>query len=396
LTQEEEAFAPSLKKPMNKRRFLSICTTIIVIFLASCSSGSQPDNNPPTAAGFRKSPYLIFNGNNTQMTVLWQTTVGGTSEISWGLDTSFNGGTQSVSEIGPDHIFRHLLTGLTPGQKYHYRVVLSDTTATGLFVAAPAENDPTALFLYGDSRSNTAEHARVAAEMVSYYSVNPALHGIALHTGDLVTDGEDPQYWDDDLFSPSYPDLSRFLSEVPLQATMGNHEGDGVLFSTFFPYPFAGGRYWSFDYGVIHTIVVDQYTPEGGISSEELAWLAADLAATTKPWKIILLHEPGWSAGPHPNNVGVQLDIQPLAKQFGAIVVGGHNHYYARAMVDGVIHITTGGGGAGLYTPVLPSPYVAFAERTYHFCSIEATAGILQFKAVRTDGSYIETFTLTR
>jgi acid phosphatase len=92
----------------------------------------------------------------------------------------------------------------------------------------------------------------------------------------------------------------------------------------------------------------------------------------------------------------VQLDIQPLAKQFGAIVVGGHNHYYARAMVDGVIHITTGGGGAGLYTPVLPSPYVAFAERTYHFCSIEATAGILQFKAVRTDGSYIETFTLTR
>jgi hypothetical protein len=380
---------------VNKRRFLSICTTVIVLSIASCGVGSPPDDNPPTAAGFRKSPYLIFNGDNTQMTVLWQTTAGGTSKISWGLDTSFSSGTKSVSETSSGHIFRHTLTGLTPGQKYHYRVVLADETATGLFAAAPAENGPAALFLYGDSRTNTAVHDQVAAEMISSYSADPALQGIALHSGDLVTDGENSEDWDDELFNPDYTDLSRFLSEVPLQAAMGDHEGNGVLFSTFFPYPFVGGRYWSFDYGVIHVNVVDQYTPGGGISSEELDWIAADLAGTNKPWKIILLHEPGWSAGPN-WNTEVQQDIQPLAKQFGAIIVAGDNHYYARAVVDGVNHITTGGGGAPPEPPVLPSPYVVIAEETYHFCTIEATASTLQFKAIRTDGSSIDTFTLTK
>jgi hypothetical protein len=206
------------------------------------------------------------------------------------------------------------------------------------------------------------------------------------------------QDWDLELFNPLYLNTSRLLSEVPLQAAMGNHEGNGALYATFFPYPFVNGRYWSFDYGVVHVTVVDQYSiPGGGISSEQLAWIAADLAATIKPWKIILLHEPGWSAGGgHPNNDSVQLKIQPLAKQYGAMIVAGHNHYYARAIVDGVNHITTGGGGAPLYTPVLPSPQVVTAEKTHHFCIIQASADTLLFKAVRPDGSDIETFTLTR
>jgi hypothetical protein len=331
------------------------------------------------------------------MAVLWQTTVTGTSTISWGIDTSYSSGVQSVNELGSDHLFRHLLTGLTPGQKYYYRVELSDRTATGSFVAAPAENGAAALFLYGDTRTGPSEHDRVAAAMISSYSANPSLQGIVLHSGDLVTDGGVMQDWDTDLFNPLYLNISRFLSEVPLQAVMGNHEGNGVLYTTFFPYPFPKGRYWSFDYGVVHVTVVDQYSiPGGGISPEQLVWIAADLAATTKPWKIILLHEPGWSAGGHPNNASVQLNIQPLAKRYNAIVVAGHNHYYARAIVDGVNHITTGGGGAPLKTPILPSPQVVIAKMTHHFCLIKASTDTLLFKAVRADGSYIETFTLTR
>ncbi len=386
---------------MNIRKVLAVCTTVLIFFLASCAGGgggSLGKGSPAsTAAGLRKSPYLIYNGNNTQMTVLWQTKVPGTSTLSWGIDASYSNGTKNVSELGSEDLSRHTLTRLTPGEKYYYRVELSDRTVTGSFVAAPADNGPAALFLYGDTRTDPSEHDRVAAAMISSYSANPALQGIVLHSGDLVADGEAMQDWDAQLFNPLYLNISRFLSEVPLQAAIGNHEGNGVLYTTFFPYPFLNGRYWSFDYGVVHVTVVDQYSiPDGGISSEQLAWIAADLAATTKPWKIILLHEPGWSAGDNPKNVTVQLNIQPLAKQYGAIVIAGHNHYYARAIVDGVTHITTGGGGAPLYTPSLPSPQVVIAEKTHHFCIIEASADTLLFKAVRTDGSYIETFTLTR
>ena len=41
---------------------------------------------------------------------------------------------------------------------------------------------------------------------------------------------------------------------------MGNHEGPATLFVKYFPYPFVGGRYWSFDYGPIHVTVVDHPT----------------------------------------------------------------------------------------------------------------------------------------
>jgi predicted phosphodiesterase len=382
---------------MNTRKLIAVCTTVLLICLASFGGGSPTGSTPLQADEFRKSPYLIYNGNNTQMVVLWQTTVTETATISWGIDTSYRSGTESVNERSSDHIYRHILTGLTPGQKYYYRVELSNRNAAGSFVAAPVENGPATLFLYGDTRTNPVEHDRLAAEMISSYSANPALQGLVLHAGDLVTDGDEMHDWDSELFSPLHLNLSRFLSEVPLQAVRGNHEGKGVLYATFFPYHFLKSCYWSFDYGVVHVTVVDQYSiPGGGISSEQLVWIASDLAATTKPWKIILLHEPGWSAGAHPNNVSVQLKIQPLAKRYGAMVIAGHNHYYARAVVDGVNHITTGGGGAPLYTPVLPSPQVVIAEKTYHFCTIEASENTLLFKAVRADGSHIETFKLTR
>ncbi|MBK9777871.1 MAG: hypothetical protein IPP62_16200 [bacterium] len=46
---------------------------------------------------------------------------------------------------------------------------------------------------------------------------------------------------------------------VPFQARMGNHEGLGILFQKYLPYPFVNGRYWSYDYGPAHFTVVDQY-----------------------------------------------------------------------------------------------------------------------------------------
>jgi hypothetical protein len=375
-----------------------LLAAVLLSALAACGPGGPGNGSdggpPPTASEFRKAPYLIFRGNNTQMTVLWQTISAGTSRISWGTDTSYGSGSESVDERSADHLFRYDLPGLTPGRKYFYRVELADGTATGSFTAAPADGSPVSLFMYGDSRSNPAVHDMVAARMVAAYDADPALQGIALHAGDLVYDGNVEENWDGELFNPQYPNIRRFLSEIPLEAAIGNHDGNGLLFTTYLPYPFVSDRYWSFDYGVVHVTVVDQYA---GLSSGQLNWIASDLAGSAKPWKIILLHAPGWSAGTHANSTSVQQDIQPLAVAFGvALVVAGHNHNYARAVVEGVEHITTGGGGASLYTPVLPSPNVVAAERAYHFCVVEASAGTLSFRAVRTDGSTIDSFTLTR
>jgi hypothetical protein len=368
---------------------------LLITLLVACSSGGG--GSPQAVSGFRTLPHLIYGGTTSEMTLVWQAAATETAAVSWGTDTTYANGTTTVNEQGSDHRFRHTFTGLTPGQTYYYQVALSQQSATGSFLAAPEENSPARLFIYGDTRTTTAGHDQTAAAIIAAYTADPSQRGIALHTGDLVTTGNSAQNWESELFNPVYTNLSRFLTEVPLVTAMGNHEGNGSLFSAHFPYPFAGGRYWSFDYGPVHVAVLDQYLlPGGKIGTDQLAWLTADLAATTRPWKILMMHEPGWSAGVHANNVSVQQDIQPLAKQYGALVFAGHNHFYARAVVDGVQHITTGGGGAPLYPPEPGRPNVVLTEKVHHYCTVSATPTTLLFRAVRLDGSVIDTVTLSK
>lgn len=380
---------------MSVKKLCALLTCLLLVCLFACGS-SKSGGTGQTASGFGRLPYLIYDGGNTRMTLLWQGGAG-TATVAWGTDTTYAVGSASVDDPGGDHRYRHAITGLAPGQKYFYRVALQGQSATGSFVAGPADNGPANLFIYGDTRTTTAGHDATAGAMIGAYTANPALQGIAIHTGDLVTTGDSSQNWNHELFNPVYTNLSRFLAEVPMQAVMGNHEGSGKLFSELFPYPFTSGRYWSFDYGPIHVAMLDQYLlPGGKIGPEQVAWLTADLGATVKPWKIIVMHEPGWSAGVHPNNVSVQQYVQPLAKQYGALVVNGHNHFYARAVVDGVNHITTGGGGAPLYNPESGRPNVVLAEKVHHYCTVSATPTSLLFKAVRLDGSIIDSVTLNK
>lgn len=87
--------------------------------------------------------------------------------------------------------------------------------------------------------------------------------------------------------------------------------------------------------------------------------------------------------------------IQPLCLQYGvSIVFGGHNHYYARAAVAGVQHVTTGGGGAPLYTPVAGSQYVVASSSSFHFCEVDIQGRTLNFRAPKTDGTILDSFTL--
>jgi len=187
------------------------------------------------------------------------------------------------------------------------------------------------------------------------------------------------------------------LAELPYQACMGNHEEPGVLFAEFFPYPFVDGRYWSFDYGPAHFSIVDQYVSYSP-GSPQIAWLDADLAASDKPWKFVVLHEPGWSAGGgHDNDALTQATIWPLCLTHDvAMVFAGHNHYYARAEVEGIQNVTTGGGGAPFHTPDPESPHLVTATPAFHFCKVEIDGAELTFTAETPEGVVIDAFTLSR
>jgi hypothetical protein len=168
------------------------------------------------------------------------------------------------------------------------------------------------------------------------------------------------------------------------------------VWSKYFWYPYVGNYYWSTDYGPAHFAFIDQYI-DYSPGSTQYNWLENDLASTNKEWVFIVLHAPGYSAdGYHDDSWDVQNYIQPLCETYGVdIVFAGHNHNYSRCTVNGVTHLTTGGGGAPQVTPdPYYNPYIDACERALHFCKIAINGTQLDATIVRADGSWIETFTL--
>jgi len=360
-------------------------------FLLVGSTGNFP-------VEIRKGPYLIYPGDNTEMMVLWQLNASASCDIEWGLNTTYSLGSMITNEYGFDHQHQYTISNLKPRMKYYYRVAVEESYYTGSFRAGPPpEARNVKFFAYGDSRSHPEIQDLVLAGMIATCTNDPKYQTFALHVGDYV--GADTNiYWQAQHFNRSYVNILEAHANLPLNGCIGNHEDDGNVFKKYYPYPYVDNFYWSFDYGPAHVVVVAQgaraqadYSP----GSAQLAWIESDLASSFKQWKFIILHAPGYSAGPHVNDTSVQMYIQPLCKTYGVdIVFAGDNHYYSRCEVDGVQHITTGGGGAPLYTPDMNAPYLVTAVQAHHFCKIDIQDTKLYFTAVDLDGAVIDLFTI--
>jgi len=284
--------------------------------------------------------------------------------------------------VGPsgDGLVQATLTNLLPGSQYDYCITDGMRQVSGSFNTAPAGLTALTFWVYGDSRSGAEIQNAIASQVLASIQSDASAQSFVLFSGDIM-DLASEDSLQSNQFDPQYASIRRMMSFMPMINAMGNHDGT-QLFTKYFPYPFKGHYYWSFDYGPVHVAVVDQYA-DVSPTSVQWTWLKEDLAAAQQPWKFILLHEPGWSAGPHPNNDVVQKIIQPIAYHQGvAVIFAGHNHYYARAEVDGVVHITTGGGGAPLYDPLPGSANVQYAQKSYHYLKVEVNGNALHVTAL--------------
>ena len=375
---------------------------------------------------------MIYPNDNTQMTILWQLSGTNSCTLSWGETTAY-GTNQAVTEFGTDHQFQYTITGLTANTKYYYKVHFGSTDLTGTFKTAPVNSATAVKFLaYGDTRTYFMDTDDVTARMLTEISNDADYQTFSLHTGDWINKGQNASEdeWSTQFFNRSGTNNIDFQSKIPIMGTRGNHENyietydpyePASNFYKFFPYDLAttpsepgDDMYYSFDYGPVHIAVLDQYDngsygndygtgdPPVAISVAQRTWLENDLASSDKPWKFILLHEPAWSASStskdeHVNNADAQNNIQPICIQYGVqAIFGGHNHYYAHALVEGVHHFTLGGGGAPLYAPSYTSGgVVQYAEATFHFLKVDIDGNDATLTVVRPNGSVVETINLT-
>jgi calcineurin-like phosphoesterase family protein len=132
--------------------------------------------------------------------------------------------------------------------------------------------------------------------------------------------------------------------------------------------------YYSFDLGNWHLIALNTNHHNCayvacGPGSAQVNWLAADLAANTKPCVLAYWADPRWSSGTkHGSNRAVDAIWDALSAARVDIALNGHEHFYERfakqnsdgaATADGIRQFTVGtGGNAPLYpfgTPIANS-----------------------------------------
>jgi len=355
--------------------------------------------NQIQAQELRKGPYLIYPGINTSMTVYWQLDSSiDQCELSWGSNTNYSDGSIFLSETDATddgHQYSYTIENLIPNTKYYYKVVYNQLSSSSFFHTAPLDTSKsTQILAYGDTRSFPERHDQVTNQMLNEINNNDNPSSILIHSGDWnSTDSESK--WDSDYFNRNYVHNMEVQSKVPIMGARGNHEGNCMQYYKYWPYSYYSEHYYSFNYGPIHFAFIDQYV-DYSTASEQLNWLEQDLQNTTKPWKIICLHEPGYTdESVHKNNTDVQDFIQPLCLQENVkLVIGGHNHYYAHCLVDGVHHLTLGGGGAPGYNAIHIGEGLVYSESGLNFAKIIVNKNTCTIQIFRTDGSIMETINI--
>jgi acid phosphatase type 7 len=137
-----------------------------------------------------------------------------------------------------------------------------------------------------------------------------------------------------------------------------------------------------------------------------VAWLDQDLKNTRKPWKIAYWHQSPYDPyrGNDYENTAARERFVPLMEKYGVqVVFSGHYHAYSRTVPilrgqeaplgQGTVYIISGGGGAILHG-VYPSLLAAVTASEYHYLSAEFLQGSLVIRAIRLDGSVLDTVTI--
>jgi uncharacterized protein (TIGR03437 family) len=365
-----------------------------------------------------RNPYLQNVGSD-RATILWATREPGLGSVTY----SAGGSTQTVRAVQrrlPDSLtglsFPYYqqqadLTDLRPGTEYSFRILYEDRLLlnddTLRFRTASA--GPFTLLVFGDSGTGSREQRALAQLM---FRERPAL---VLHVGDLAYPTGTFQ-----ALSTRYLDIyQELMKRVPFFATPGNHEYEadsGAAYFALHAPPTEGvplsdrGRYYSFDWGNVHFTSVDTNLPlaqaiqgSGGM----LRWLEQDLARTRQPWRVVFFQHPAHPTSNHEfglTNTLVRQHVVPILDRYNVhLALSGDEHNYqvtkplrGGQIVEpgaGTIHVITGGGGATLY-PVVPRPFLAYAESAHHYLRVEVDGPRLTVRAIRIDGQEIDAFVL--
>lgn len=220
-----------------------------------------------------------------------------------------------------------------------------------------------------------------------------SIPGTIFTTGDNVYEtGTYNQYIN--CYDPTWGQYKDRTRPVP-----GNHEymTDGAAgYYTYFNVP----EYYAYDQGAWRIYALNSEISTS-IDSEQVRWLAADLAQNPRDCVMAYWHRPRWSSGEHHGSSDKMQVIWDILFDANAeLVVAGHEHHYERfapmdknglAVEQGLQEIVVGTGGANKYPfgSILASSQVRNAD-TYGVLKLTLYPGRYEWEFIPVEG---KTFT---
>jgi hypothetical protein len=317
------------------------------------------------------------------------------------------------------------ITGLRPSTTYGYDVYVGSargTPGTDQFRTAPPTGTGSVSFvIFGDSGTGSTEQRALATRMTA------DAFDIMLHGGDIVYGspagvGDASHTGFENWFFGIYRDI---LRRKPMFPSIGNHDERpsnnwGQVYLDVYvlpedagagPYPDHAERYYSFDYGPVHFVALDTELPftdtaHPGRKAAQEAWLEADLAATTQPWKVAFYHRAAYSSGAgHGSSLDVRASFEPIFERYGVqVALSAHEHDYERLVPwressdltkQAVLNVVSGGGGAPLYTNGR-SQWTATSASVHHYLKGQISGCVALFQAIDRNGAIVDSYSVDR
>ena len=355
-----------------------------------------------------------------QASILWTTqTPGKGAVIVTGPDgnaTTWPATMQTFSPASTDmasayYQYRANITGLEPGTLYSYQVSSNGqpvSAGSGASRFRTAAQTSFSFLAFGDSGAVSEEQQSLVQLMAAETNVS-----LVLHLGDLAySDGTFAE-----LEQAYYAENAILMSRLPFFSTPGNHDyntDSAAPYLAGFAPPESGvpaadiGRYYSFDWGNAHFTSLDTNLLGSARAQAMLDWLDADLAATTKHWRIVFFHHPPYPTGFHrgdPLCHAARQYINPIVEKHGVqLVLSGHEHGYERTYplaggnqvnppTPSTMYVISGGGG-GVLESVGSLPQCAISVQAFHYLRVDIRGEALTFTAIGLDGKEIERVSL--
>lgn len=351
---------------MGKFRLLVFLIMGVVCEDVSQTTPFRTSTAPPI--NISRGPYLQM-GTANSMILKWRTDVSCDTKVWYGTSLSTLTNQATNSSLVTNHEIK--LTGLNASTVYYYIIATTSATLTAANTNQYFKTSPVIgtkgkykFWVVGDAGTGNSNQVSAKTGFLNYIG-NNHIDGW-LWLGDNAYDGGfDSEYQTNVFANGIYADE---LKKIVVWPAPGNHDyNNNIPFSPspayldIFTLPTlgeAGGlasgteKYYSYNYGNIHFIVLDSYSVGRNSSDPMAVWLQADLTANTLPWVIAYWHHPPYTKGSHNSDnsnfldgelVDMRQNILPILENGGVdLVLNGHSHCYERSfLVDG--HYGTSG-----------------------------------------------------